>query len=311
MYNNPNRELRLILTKSCNYKCVFCHDEGITNNASDKLNSNDYSYLYNIAKNEFGFNSTTLTGGEPLIRNDIEKITQKLYDKGSKITLTTNGYYLKEKTNIGKYVERVNVSLHTLNKNKYESIVDKKNTLDNVIEGIKTFHYNNPEVEIRLNATIVKGINSEEKDIAEYIKFAEENGTSIKFLELYPNNAENFVTITVIEDFIENLGYNKIHPITRRSDYHNGSTLIGLSKIFCSSAEDKINPSNYCYENNDLFVTPNGKLKPCRLNNLEIDILSEVKLQMDKKLIEKIVQGFNFLGKECELSKIENKLKVM
>jgi cyclic pyranopterin phosphate synthase len=112
-----------LVTQQCNYMCVFCHGEGLQSNKMDLLTPDDYCFLFKVGKENFGWNTATLTGGEPLLRKDIVQIAEKLFTQGAKITLTTNGTLLTDKILIGNYIERVNLSIHTLNEQSYESLV--------------------------------------------------------------------------------------------------------------------------------------------------------------------------------------------
>lgn len=99
---------------------LFCHHEGIEEKSQNLLTSDDYCKLYKIYSNYYKFNGVTLSGGEPLVRNDCIEIAEKLYKNGAKITLVTNGYLLDKKIEICKYINRINLSIHTLNSSNYE-----------------------------------------------------------------------------------------------------------------------------------------------------------------------------------------------
>lgn len=86
-----NRDLRLIVTQKCCYQCLFCHGEGLQSVKTNSLNANDFGYLFEVSKKNFGIETVTLTGGEPLVRTDIIEIAKCLKNKGAKVTLTTNG----------------------------------------------------------------------------------------------------------------------------------------------------------------------------------------------------------------------------
>ena len=78
-----------------------------------------------------------------MVRKDVIEIAKKLYQNGAKITLVTNGYLLDKKIDICKYLKRINLSIHTLNRESYEKIVCVKNTYNKVIENIKKTKANN------------------------------------------------------------------------------------------------------------------------------------------------------------------------
>lgn len=88
------KSLRLILTQECTYNCSMCHKEGIHSKKENLLTNEDFAYIYEIANKEYGINKVNLTGGDPLLRDDIQDLLIKLKQKNAKITMTTNGYLL-------------------------------------------------------------------------------------------------------------------------------------------------------------------------------------------------------------------------
>ncbi len=303
-YQNKNRELRMVVTQSCNYNCYFCHGEGLQTKQKDNFTPEDYGFLYLVGKKYFGFEKTTLSGGEPLFRKDIVKIAKELKKEGANITVTTNGVLLSQRKGLGKYIDRFNISLHSLDKEKYEGIVGRKNMLEKVLEGIDIIKEENPGVEIRLNAALVDKVNDSEDDIRKYLAFAQKSGASIKYMGLYPGTGEGFVPFNNLESILKQEGFNKIDSNGRSSTYIKDDQKVILSKIFCSSAEENDAPGEFCHKYNDMFVTPEGKLKPCRVSLKEIDILKEVKSKNEEGLRKKIEEAFAILGSECPLKSI-------
>ena len=68
------RELRLLVTNDCNFDCYFCHKEGQKAISTAILDNDDYEFLFKTGQKGYGFNTTTITGGEPLLRKDILEI---------------------------------------------------------------------------------------------------------------------------------------------------------------------------------------------------------------------------------------------
>jgi hypothetical protein len=87
--------------------------------------------------------------------------------------------------------------------------------------------------------------------------------------------------------------------------------MVGLTKIFCASANDYDKPSYYCLANNDLFISPDGKIKPCRHNKEEIDILPEALDRDSKGLSSKLSLAFSMLGKDCCSLNIEKSVDIV
>ncbi len=301
-----NRELRLIVTQACNYNCVFCHKEGLQTKQRDAFNAEDFKFLFEVGKKNFGLNTTTLSGGEPLVRKDIVGIAKSLNESGAEIVITTNGFLLGERIEVGNYLKRLNLSLHVLDKLEYEKIVQKKDTYEKVLVNLFAFREKYPNVEIRLNATLVKGINTSDEKINSYIDLAEKLSASIKFLELYPNTLPGFYSLEKFGEKLKQLGFKLMEKDNRKTLFEKKNVKIILGRIFCAFAEQTKDPYNECKKYNDLFITPEGKIKPCRSILREIDIYDEVKNQDAESLKNKIILGLSLLGEDCKCVTCQN-----
>lgn len=294
-----SRELRFLVTQKCNYNCVFCHGEGLQSKKNDLLNPEDYRFLFSVGRDYFGITTATLTGGEPLARKDIIDIANELNKENCDITITTNGSLLGRNMYVGNYIKCINLSLHTLSPIRYEEIVQRQNVYHEMIYNLKKFRELFPNVEICLNIAFVEGINSSEEELKDLICFAESINASIKFIELFPPDSEGFVSLEYLRNYLLNNGFEKVPSLTRKEKYTNGKVMVGLIKIFCAKACETLSPADYCNKYNDLFVSPDGKIKPCRKNRLEVDILEAVRLRNVKLTAKGIKEAFNLLGKNC------------
>lgn len=299
MNTNAVPELRFLVTQRCNYKCVFCHGEGLQTPKFDMMTPDDICTMYVVGNKHFGITTATLTGGEPLVRSDATVIAQKLFDAGCKVTVTTNGSLLRNHPLLGKYIQCINLSLHTLSPTKYESIVQRKDACYNLMANFFEFRGLYPDIPICLNITVVDGLNSDDADLFALIEFATTIHASIKFIKLFPSYTSGFISLDRIRSFIEQNGFVKIDSYTRKERFVNGNIEIGLIKVFCAATCDSGNPVNYCRYHNDLFVSPDGKIKPCRHNISEVDLLDFVKAQDTVAIANGIAVAFNMLGKNC------------
>ena len=130
-----------------------------------------------------GVEKIRLTGGEPLVRQNLDKLVAKLsaIDGLKDLCLTTNGALLAEKVAALKAagLRRVNISLDSLDPDKFRQIT-KRGDLSKVLEGAFAAkeHGLNP---IKLNAVIERGLN--EDDVLRLVEFSRENGFAIRFIE--------------------------------------------------------------------------------------------------------------------------------
>ena len=145
-FNRPLKDFRISITNKCNLNCIYCHHEGIHNkiNGLDdiELTPEEIAFIVEVST-EFGIQNIKLTGGEPLLRNDIYEIIKKISKiKGIKdISLVSNGTLLKDsaKKLAEAGLNRLNVSLDTLNETLYQKIINTNNKYspNDIIEGIK------------------------------------------------------------------------------------------------------------------------------------------------------------------------------
>lgn len=294
------KSLRLILTQECTYNCSMCHKEGIHSKKENLLTNEDFAYIYEIANKEYGINKVNLTGGEPLLRDDIQDLLIKLKQKNAKITMTTNGYLLDKNIEIGNLLNKLNISVHSLNKEKFEELCGKKDSFEKVINNIKMFRAQYPTLNIGINTTIIKGINSDEKEIEELIEMAGLLKVELKFIELYPKNAKEFVPIHTLEPILKKLGFYIVKSEFRKNIYTNKKQIITLTRCTCSVVCDKANKKEACKNNNDLFITPDGKISLCRKIEDEIDILVQTKDKNNEELILRLDTALKQMGSSCK-----------
>ncbi|MCM8818807.1 MAG: GTP 3',8-cyclase MoaA [Candidatus Omnitrophica bacterium] len=191
--------LRISITDKCNFNCVYCSRKF---NKVDRKEILSFEEIVKIIKIliPFGVEKIKITGGEPLIRKNLPFLIKKISQIESikEVSLTTNGFYLSEKIDelIIAGLKRVNISLDTLNKDKFKFITGF-DCFDIVIDGIKKAK--DKFSIIKLNVVLMK-INFDE--IFDFVEFAKENNLILRFIELMPVNnnldiwKENFVAYT-------------------------------------------------------------------------------------------------------------------
>lgn len=304
-----NKELRLITTKKCNYNCAFCHHEGIKCNIEEKLNSDDILSFYQFLNNTYDISSIHLTGGEPFLNNELSNIIKKTKAEKAEITITSNGYNINPNDEIFNQIDKINISIHTLDENMYEEISKVKGsfkkTLNNIIELRKNF----PLLKIGINTTLTKFYEHNEEELINLIEFSKSIRADIKIIELFPNSdKENFVNISTIIPTINSKHYNLKKSAFRKEIYENDGHQVILIKCTCSavSEQKKGDKSKYCYENNDIYLSADGNLHICRNTNDMINIYKEIKNKDYYGLKIKLEEYFESLGKNCIYSKVDN-----
>ena len=180
----PIKDLRISVTDRCNFRCSYCMplDEYEWINKKEILTFEEISRLATLFVG-LGVEKIRLTGGEPLVRQNLDKLVAKLssIDGLKDLCLTTNGALLAERVAALKAsgLKRVNISVDSLDPEKFRTMT-KRGDLSKVLEGIFAAkqHGLHP---IKLNAVIEKGLN--EDDILSLVEFSRENGFALRFIE--------------------------------------------------------------------------------------------------------------------------------
>jgi cyclic pyranopterin phosphate synthase len=177
--------LRISVTDRCNLKCFYCRPENQEFIPREEVL--DYEDMVRFVKvlTKFGLKSVRITGGEPLLRKDIEKFIAMLNEVESidDISMTTNGITLKKQAKSLKDagLKRLNISIDSLKPELFYNIT--KGNLKNVIDGIVEAKKVGIEP-IKVNAVIIKGLN--ENEALDFVKFGKEYGVEVRFIEMMP-----------------------------------------------------------------------------------------------------------------------------
>jgi cyclic pyranopterin phosphate synthase len=188
-YNRPIRDLRVSLTDRCNFRCFYClpHGEPPIAPKEQMLSYEEIEYVCEIFV-ELGIEKIRLTGGEPMMRQDIEVIIAKLAKLKSRglrdLALTTNGYFLPDRAQGLKDagLDRITISLDSLKRDMFRRMTGV-DVLDRVLEGLEAAKTAGLQP-IKINAVIVRGHNEDE--VADFASFAREHDVKMRFIEFMP-----------------------------------------------------------------------------------------------------------------------------
>ena len=188
-YNRPIRDLRVSLTDRCNFRCFYClpHGEPPIAPKEQMLSYEEIEYVCGIFVS-LGIEKLRLTGGEPMMRRDIETIITKLAafkkDGLQDLALTTNGYFLPDRAHGLKAagLDRVTISLDSLKRNVFKQMTGV-DVLDKVLAGIAAAKDARLDP-IKINAVIVRGHNEDE--VADFAAFSREYDVKMRFIEFMP-----------------------------------------------------------------------------------------------------------------------------
>jgi cyclic pyranopterin phosphate synthase len=182
--DRPLRDLRISVTDRCNYRCLYCmpllkyrwvkHEEVLTFEEVVRLTAVFIG---------LGVRKVRLTGGEPLLRADVERLVKMLagLDGLEDLSMTTNGSLLADKIDELRAagLDRLNVSLDTLDPDTFRTIT-QQGDLEKVLEGLEAARAAGL-APIKLNTVVERGVNDDQ--IVDIVEFARREGYELRFIE--------------------------------------------------------------------------------------------------------------------------------
>lgn len=273
-YHREIDYMRISLTNRCNFRCKYCMPE--VKKTKDPLEL-DEIYEAALAAVDCGITKFKITGGEPLIRKGTADFIKKLceIEKVRDVTMTTNGFYLKENAWGLKAagLSSVNISLDTLKSERFKDIVGI-DALSNVLDGIKAAV--DAKLKTKINTVIQRGVNEDE--IFNIVELAKDLNVDIRFIEMMPiGHGKSYAGVSN-EEIMSRIKakYGSYEKVQGRRG--NGPAeyikLPGFTAAigFIGAVHNK-----FCESCNRIRLTSTGKLKPCLCYDSNIDISNILK----------------------------------
>ena len=254
-FGRPMRDLRISVTDRCNFRCPYCMPAEIFGEAyeflprADILTFEELTRLISIFA-ELGIEKLRVTGGEPLLRNDLPQLLGMLnaIEGIDDLTLTTNGYLLSQFARQLKDagLSRITVSLDSLDDEVFKAMNGRGFTTERVLESIQTA----AEVglsPIKINCVVQKGVNDHTiVDLARHFKGTGHIVRYIEYMDVGNRNgwqsehvvsAEEIISRIDAEMPLEPTESNYQGEVATRYRYKDGSGEIGViasvTKPFC------------------------------------------------------------------------------
>ena len=263
--------LRLSVTELCNLRCRYCMpEEGVCKKRHEDMLTQEEMIQAIRACASLGIRKLRITGGEPLIKPNILSLCREAAaaEGIQEVCLTTNGILLPSLAAPLKEagVTRLNISLDTLNAEKYRAVT-RGGDLSDVLLGIKASLSAGFE-KIKLNAVLMGGFNDDE--IRDLAVLTARYPVDVRFIELMPIGGsrefgpEAFIPYTVVLDALPEL-----EPVPADG---------GVAKLYrlpgAMGNIGLISPvsAHFCAECNRIRITADGKVKPCLHSSDEISI---------------------------------------
>jgi len=284
--------LRVSVTDRCDFRCSYCMSEDMEFlPKKDVLSLEELERLCNTFI-DLGVKKLRITGGEPLVRKNIMQLFNNLGKKLGKefeeLTLTTNGSQLDRyaKDLLGAGVRRINISLDSLNKNKFKKIT-RNGDFDKVIKGIMTAK--KAGLKIKINTVALKGINDDE--ILNLVNWCGENKFSLTFIEVMPmgeigeKRIDQYMPLKEVRNLIK-----KKYSISEDSFRSAGPARY----VHCHETDQKIgfitpHTHNFCELCNRVRITCTGEMYMCLGQQDKADLKTPLRKSENNQLLKDVI----------------------
>ncbi len=293
--SRPLRDLRISVTDRCNFRCVYCMPKEIYGREYRFMERDQLLTFEEIARlarlfGGLGVKKVRLTGGEPLVRRDLEKLVAMLAALPDlDIALTTNGSILARKAESLKAagLRRVTVSLDSLDDDVFKAMNDVGFPVQRVLEGIQAAAEAGL-TPIKVNMVVKRGVN--EQSIVPMARFFRGTGRVLRFIEYMDVgstngwrltevvSAQEIVQLIAAEFPLEPLAPSYPGEVANRWRYKDGGGEIGViasvTQPFCGScSRARLSADGHLFT--CLFATTGHDLRPLLRAEVSDDELTE------------------------------------
>ncbi len=297
-YGRAIRDLRVSLTDRCNFRCFYClpHGEPPIAPKEQMLSYEEIEYISEIFVS-LGIEKIRLTGGEPMMRRDIETIISKIAKLKTAglqdLAMTTNGYFLPGRAEELKAagLDRITISLDSLKRDVFKKMTGV-DVLEKVLAGIEAAKNAGLEP-IKINAVIVRGHNEDE--VADFADFARTYDVKMRFIEFMPLDSghewksEDVVSGREIRERI-----NERFPLVR-IDVERGSETSARYR-FADGGPGEVGiiapvTEPFCGACSRIRLTADGQIRTCLFSTVEHSLRDVVRSGAPRSEIIEFIEG--------------------
>jgi cyclic pyranopterin phosphate synthase len=185
-FGRPLRDLRISVTDRCNFRCVYCMPKEVYGREYRFLDRRELLTFEEIARVagafvRLGVEKLRITGGEPLVRRDLERLIGQLAELGVDLTMTTNASLLAQKAQAlaDAGLRRITVSLDSLDDATFRALNDVDFGVDRVLAGIDAAAA--AGLPVKVNCVVKRGVN--EQEIVPLARYFHGTGHTLRFIE--------------------------------------------------------------------------------------------------------------------------------
>ena len=298
--DRPLRDLRISVTDRCNFRCTYCMPAEIYGDRyeflprADLLTFEEIARLVRIMIRQ-GAVKVRLTGGEPLVRNNVERLVGMIaqIDGVDDLTMTTNAYMLADKARALKEagLQRVTVSLDTLDDEVFRRMNGREFGTRRVLEGMEAAQRVGLSP-IKVNSVVQRGVN--DHTLVDLARFCKERGYILRFIEYMDVGnlngwrldhvvpADEIVALIGAEMPLEPVESGYRGEVALRYRYRDGGGEMGLiasvTKPFCGDCTR-------------LRLSPEGSIYTCLFSNVGTDLRGPMRGGATDDDLQAIIRG--------------------
>lgn len=300
-YHRRINYMRISVTDRCNMRCIYCTAGMVPHLSHDDILR--YKEIQRIVQAAVGIGvkSLRITGGEPLVRPDVSALIELLSQvKGIEdVSLTTNGALLEKYAAELKEsgLKRVNISLDSFQADKFKYITGT-DKFEDVLKGIEAAKKVGMDP-VKINMVVLKGINDDE--IVDFARKSVTDGWHVRYIEYMPfvDNEDEGSKVVAIGDILEQIqqSLGKMEPCL--STKGNGP-----AKYYkLPDAEGTVGfigavTDCFCANCNRFRLTADGGLRPCLLDDDEVDIKGPLRSGASLEELAQLMQEAANMKKE-------------
>jgi cyclic pyranopterin phosphate synthase len=319
--------VRVSLTDRCNFDCVYCHNEGLGDTRGpmepqDSELSTDRVVSFLEVAREFDIDSVKFTGGEPMLRQDLEEIVRRAPDE-MEVSMTTNGTFLPGRATdlVDAGLDRVNVSQDAMDPEAFAELT-KSGAYDKVMEGVEAA-LDAGLAPVKLNMVVFEPTARYIPDMVDHV--AEKDGLQLQLIEYMPELAghpEWAIDIDRVHDWLEDradrVERREMHDRrrywvgssepsvdadatslaasdggVRTADASDGRASAGQGMV---EIVDPVENPTFCANCHRVRLTHDGYLKGCLNRNDDLRAIGETKESMREVFRETVDNRVPFYG---------------
>lgn len=299
-FNRPLRDLRISVTDRCNFRCTYCMPADVFGEAYHFLPKSHLLTFEEIVRLtelivQQGAVKLRLTGGEPLVRQEIEKLIAMLaqLEGVQDIALTTNAYFLPQKVEALRMagLKRITVSLDSLDEAVFQKMNGKRSSVAKVLAGIDAA-VKAGYAPIKINSVVQRGVNDE--TLVELAQWAKEQGHIIRFIEYMDVGTLNgwrMDDVVPAKEIVERINavlplepadQNYFGEVAERWRYKDGSGEIG---VIASVTQP------FCGACTRLRLSPEGRLFTCLFGTHGVDLRDPMRAGASDDELTELIRG--------------------